>query len=183
MHGELKPEEPKDARRAEQERDLETLTYLQPFGREGRAPAPRHGRSLLICSPLPGDRFLLSEYAMQLGWDVALRSDATSTLKEIDPAVVLVVVRASDASTAAKVLWELRTARYTRDILYLAATSAAEECEQACARGATSATSHRRDLNLIEFFAGALEEARCPSTPRDCDSGRSSSISKKRRCG
>lgn len=86
------------------------------------SPAPSHGRSVLICSPFRDDRFLLSEYALALGWSVTLRSDAEKALESLGPAVVLIVVRPCNATAGAQILSSLRRARYARDVTYLAAS-------------------------------------------------------------
>ncbi len=121
---------------------------------------PRSGCGVLISSPLGDDRHFLGHYALSLGWDVSLRSDIDVAGKPMDPAVVVVVMRPPDARAGASALRNLRQAHYTRDIAYLAASSAPEECEQAAIRGATWAVSNRPALDLIEFFAGVLNEAR-----------------------
>ncbi len=134
--------------------------------RERPAPAPYHGRTVVICSPFQDDRFLLSEYAIDLGWRVALHPNVEAALGSIDPTVVLVVLRASTAATGAKALWDFRRARYGCDIAYLAATPSENECQRALLGGAKSATAYRRDLRLMDFCRRAGPGARdlCAAT-------------------
>lgn len=139
--------------------DEEPSAQVDTFGRARTEPAPYHGRNVLICSPLREDRFLLTEYAIELGWGVSLRLEARHAMASIETAVVLVVLRAADAISGAQVVGRLRRAHYSRHIAYLAATEAPEECDEALARGATVASPHRGDLSLMQFFSATLDDS------------------------
>lgn len=142
---------------------LERACYVLQLVARSSTPAPAfesNGRTVVIASSRPEERFLFEEHAHSRGSTVTKPPFMDALLPlALNPTVVLVVVRPEEADLGLEICQRLRSARYERAFCYLPASDSRNEREAAEAAGATVIDAKPGDPRLFQEFSECLDDA------------------------